>query len=370
MQKSSNSVKRSCRLEGHLRHYHWGDPDLLPELLQRPNPEGRPFAEIWFGSHPEGAARVVPDGTPLPLWLAENGLPHPPLIKLLVARQPLSIQVHPDAEQAASGHAAGHFPDPSPKPELFYALRESWFLSGFRPLEEIEEILLQLAEIAPAWRRFLPLPSALRELYAELMALPQPEVDALLEPLLDHFQNRPLSPETPTFWLLLADRLYSTPRGRDRGLLSLFLLRLVLLRPGEVLYTPPRRLHALLRGAGVELMVCSDNVVRGGLTVKPVDRERLLEIASFETSPPLHPEPLSSEFLERFAAGGLALHRLCLPPGARHHLEGEGPKIGFLIQGEALLEGERLRRGEGFYLAGEVEIEALGRVELFYGSFA
>ncbi len=41
--------------------------------------------------------------------------------------------------------------------------------------------------------------------------------------------------------------------------------------PGEAVLMPAGNLHAYLRGAGVEIMAASDNVLRGGLTPKQVD---------------------------------------------------------------------------------------------------
>ena len=56
----------------------------------------------------------------------------------------------------------------------------------------------------------------------------------------------------------------------------------VLLRAGEAVFLGPGNLHAYLRGFGVEVMSNSDNVVRGGMTVKHVDVEELLAVLDFE----------------------------------------------------------------------------------------
>ena len=56
------------------------------------------------------------------------------------------------------------------------------------------------------------------------------------------------------------------------------LLNLVRLSPGEALRLGPGNLHAYLHGAAIELMGPSDNVVRAGLTNKPVDVDELLRI--------------------------------------------------------------------------------------------
>jgi mannose-6-phosphate isomerase len=56
----------------------------------------------------------------------------------------------------------------------------------------------------------------------------------------------------------------------------------VRLAPGEAIWMPAGNLHAYLRGAGVEIMAASDNVLRGGLTPKRVDVDELLRVLRFE----------------------------------------------------------------------------------------
>lgn len=50
-------------------------------------------------------------------------------------------------------------------------------------------------------------------------------------------------------------------------------------------YLPPGRLHAYLHGVAVEVMACSDNVLRGGLTSKHVDVAELLAAAELRAGP-------------------------------------------------------------------------------------
>jgi mannose-6-phosphate isomerase len=85
------------------------------------------------------------------------------------------------------------------------------------------------------------------------------------------------------------------------------LLNHVVLTPGQTLRLDAGMIHAYLRGAGIELMGASDNVVRAGLTIKPVDVDELLRI--------LDPTPLAEPVLpdgDRFdlPAAGVALVRL------------------------------------------------------------
>jgi mannose-6-phosphate isomerase len=57
----------------------------------------------------------------------------PYLMKVLAAQEPLSLQAHPNAEQARAAFAAGHpsYVDPYHKPELIVALEEFEALCGF-----------------------------------------------------------------------------------------------------------------------------------------------------------------------------------------------------------------------------------------------
>ncbi len=64
-----------------------------------------------------------------------------------------------------------------------------------------------------------------------------------------------------------------------------FLLDLVRLEVGEVLYVPAGAPHAYLYGVGVEIMANSDNVVRAGLTHKAVAVEELLHIVDGDSRP-------------------------------------------------------------------------------------
>jgi mannose-6-phosphate isomerase len=79
--------------------YAWGSRTLIAALEGRP-PSDEPEAEVWFGDHPGGPARIDDgSGETLDTWLASgrDGAPQrlPYLLKLLAAASPLSIQVHP-----------------------------------------------------------------------------------------------------------------------------------------------------------------------------------------------------------------------------------------------------------------------------------
>jgi mannose-6-phosphate isomerase len=150
------------RLENPVRHYPWGSTGAIPHLLGR-EPDGRPHAELWVGAHPTGPSLLAEQRPGARLDEAIEARPQamlgaqvaerfgarlPFLMKVLAAGMPLSLQVHPDAEQARAGFAAEEaagvgrdsplrrYRDPFHKPELLVALEPFEALCGFRPPAE------------------------------------------------------------------------------------------------------------------------------------------------------------------------------------------------------------------------------------------
>ena len=128
----------------------------------------------------------------------------------------------------------------------------------------------------------------------------------------------------------------------DRGILSIYLLNLVHLRPGQGTFQPAGVLHAYLEGVNVELMANSDNVLRGGLTTKHVDVAELLKALIFEGgAPEVFAGTLMSggqERVYRTPAEEFELSSISL--SERSHYAGEavyGPKVLLVLQGTATL---------------------------------
>ena len=71
----------------------------------------------------------------------------------------------------------------------------------------------------------------------------------------------------------------------DIGVLMTPLLDFVTLLPGDAVYLAPGIPHSYVRGIGFEVMTSSDNVLRLGLTNKPVFVDRALDILDFDTDP-------------------------------------------------------------------------------------
>lgn len=307
-----------------MQHYSWGDPSFIPELLGQ-YPDGRPWAELWFGTHPNGPATLA-DGRPL--HDVTGDLPY--LLKVLAAGQPLSLQTHPDAAQAVDGFARGAYADDRPKPELLCALTPFEALCGIRPVHLTLTLLGELG--AHDLRRVV----ASSGPGAALEGLYRGEIDPW--PVIE---SCAASERAEARWVRWLDALYP---GEPSVAVTL-LLNYVRLEPGQALRLDAGNLHAYLRGAGIELMAASDNVVRGGLTEKPVDIDELLRIVDRTA---LRDPVLPTGARYELPAAGVALLRL--DAGDEHAATGHELAIDMLGDSWYLAPGDRLLAAADTYV--------------------
>jgi mannose-6-phosphate isomerase len=273
----SRSLAPVRSVSGVVQHYAWGDREFIPRLLGC-QPDGRPWAELWLGTHPNGPA-TLDGGQPLD----DVTGPLPFLLKVLAAAEPLSLQAHPSRAQAVAGHATGRYPDPEPKPELLCALTPFTAYCGVRPVDATLALLDELGagELAATVAHDGP-GGAIEALYRGRVHI-GPIVSAAAG------SDRP-----EARWVInLAARYPGDP-----SVAVTLLLNLVELAPGQAIQLGAGNLHAYLGGAGIELMGASDNVVRGGLTQKPVDVDDLLAVADPKPLPTPVMEPAPSYALE------------------------------------------------------------------------
>lgn len=294
------------RLRPLVRHYAWGDETFLPTLLGA-TPDRRPWAEAWFGAHPTGSAFVTEEhclreaiacdpAAMLGEDVARRFGQLPYLLKIIAPRQPLSIQVHPGALDAAAGFARENdrglaldnptrcYRDPNPKPELLYAITPFLALCGFRSRSGLRDVMALVPEWIDVlgWTPELPLEALLDR----LMACPETTVTETWNRTIARLRPEVGAPsQDPRHWLVRAFDAH----GPDRSLLFLVLLAPRQLQPGECLYVHPGTVHAYLHGAAVEVMANSDNIVRAGLTQKHVDLAEFLRVAHLAPAPALAP---------------------------------------------------------------------------------
>ncbi|MEZ5165623.1 MAG: mannose-6-phosphate isomerase, class I [Acidimicrobiales bacterium] len=297
-------------LAGALQGYDWGSETFIPEFLGRPG-DGTPVAEVWFGAHPLAPALVGPERRPLDAVIAADPAGElgadvaarygelPFLVKVLAATSPLSLQVHPTAAQAAEGFAREErrgiprssaqrsFRDPHHKPELICALTDFEALCGFRDPATTLALYDRLAvvELAPVARMLAADPTAagLAEVVAWLLHLGPADAAPMVAALAAADTASAADDPDTRLRAVLASLARRFPA--DAGVVVATLLELVTLRPGDGLHLGAGRLHSYLRGAAVEVMASSDNVVRGGLTSKHVDVDTLLELVDTTPTP-------------------------------------------------------------------------------------
>jgi mannose-6-phosphate isomerase len=302
---------RPIAVQGVVQHYAWGDKTFIPELLGV-TADGRPWAELWLGTHPNGPATTV-DGRPLSELTGE--LPY--LLKVLAAAEPLSLQVHPTTSQAVDGFARGVYPDDRAKPELLCALTRFDALCGVRPVGATLTLLGSLgADGLGHALRSDGVAATIEAIYRDRFD-PQPTIVACSR------SNRPEAQ--------LVTNLATRYPGDASAIVTLLLNR-VTLQPGEALHLTAGNLHAYLGGAGIELMGASDNVVRGGLTVKHVDVDELLHV--LDPTPLVQPIMPNAARLGRYRLPEAGCTLVRVEPGRTHTSTGHELTVG--LDGQTL----------------------------------
>lgn len=243
-------------VKGFLKDYSWGVHDAMVPWLGESTTG--PQAELWFGLHPSGPSVTLTGDSAAEVLAQEDA---PLLVKILAADQPLSIQVHPDAATAVAGHhgADSHlYADDAEKDEILIALTDFTTFTDWRPPAEQAEALAALgygADVVGA-ARVGDIATVLRQLFAPEHAPQwQPDEIAAADGL-GHYAA------------ILAGIAQRYPT--DPGVAVAALLQLITIAPGQAVYIPAGVVHAHVGGVGLEVMTSSDNVLRLGLTTKPV----------------------------------------------------------------------------------------------------
>lgn len=371
-------------LAGALKHYDWGSHDTIARLTGRDHPTEKPEAELWFGAHVQGPASVPGQGTDLAAFVARDPRTAlgvqvadrfsgqlPFLLKVLAPVRALSIQAHPDEARAAAA-PAGTYVDGWPKPEGVLAVTEFEIFAGLLGVDRTAE----LARRCGAHRlgdliRTIAAPDdatadegAARRLLHRLLHLGDDERTALVEDTVSAARGHRDDPHLDAV-ARIADQFPGDP-----GVLVLMTMRHRVLAPGEFVFVPAGVLHAYVRGAGVEVMASSDNVVRAGLTSKRIDvdeLERIVDVAlQVEPETPTVADgwstfPAETPFFRLHVGNADAVHG---DPGAGR------PRILLALAGAATLVcGEvtlSLSSGDAVFVgAGEPPIVLDGSAEVF-----
>jgi mannose-6-phosphate isomerase len=379
------------KLKNQVKHYNWGSPQWIPQLLGVENPDASPYAELWMGVHPDGPSETEYRGERISLaqLVAEKPLFYlgepaaqtfgtlPFLFKVLAADKPLSIQAHPSREQALAGfereNRAGlpldapnrNYKDPNHKPEIICALTPFKAMVGFRESAEIKTLFAAFG--LPALDTVQNALDVTLQAFLEALFTLEPQTRKQISEYAQS-QKQALTEKFPAFaeiWDTAA--AFAGLYDGDPAVLAPLYLNIVHLAPGEALSLPSGVLHAYIHGLGVELMANSDNVLRGGLTVKHIDIAELLHILTFSPFKPTILKPRNSTYpspCKEFALSVWENETVSLP---------EKPSIVIVTRGEALLsekDGETiLKSGESAFVpAGTSEIVVSGTYTLYSAS--
>lgn len=380
------------RIEGIERHYSWGSDEAIPGLMGRP-PSGEPVAELWFGAHPTGPARLLGRNGTTPLapdllqavaadprgMLGEDvvrrfGGELPFMLKLIAPARPLSLQVHPTLERARRQFAveqAGGTPidspvrnyrDPNHKPEMVYALTRFEAVCGFRSPRRAAEMFdgldTPLTDRIHAHLCAHPDVAGVRTVFSSLLtAVSRPtaeEVAAVAAACARRLeQGSPSRRADSTVVLLQAEH------PGDPGVVASLLLNPVTLNPGEALFVPAGGVHAYLSGLAVELMASSDNALRAGLTAKHVDVPEMLACIDWVAAPPIRlaPEHFGGPVGVFYApVDDFELSVMSVDAAtAGRELRGRGPRIVLCVAGSVTLSTPAaqlaLAPGEAVFIA-------------------
>ena len=288
------------KLTNQALDYAWGSTNLIPDYFGIPA-TGNPMAEMWFGTHDGSPTKVSGLDISLHDLLSAQGradrLPY--LLKILAAGAPLSIQAHPNSEQAIKGFAKENalglaitaaernYKDDKAKPEMIVALTQSFeALVGFADERLVTEKFAELLEVTESetlrrvltrWISWLGEHDGIRKVTLDTLSSSECD-DAFITDLIDAAE------QCPSLVDLVSHLAFH--HGSDRGIATALLLNHMVLAKGEAVFVPAGMPHAYLSGLGVEVMLASDNVLRGGLTPKHIDVAELTDVLVFEATAP------------------------------------------------------------------------------------
>ena len=302
---------RPYLLKNSIQNYAWGtkgEDAFIPRLVGVEAQNDTPYAELWIGAHPKAPSyvKINDEGYPLNELIKQfpeeilgnhiiekfgNTLPY--LLKVLSINQALSIQVHPSKQLAGILHKKDpqNYPDDNHKPEIAVAIDSLQAIVGFKPVDEIRNILntypalkeLVGNEIYTLFNseKRVEENDLLKQLYSAVMLGSEERLSECVEQIKAHIGNKIERSEEENQFLIQ----YET-YGIDAGLISILIFNMVTLKPGEAIFTKDGVPHAYIKGNIIECMANSDNVVRAGLTPKFKDVETLLDMLTYEGAKP------------------------------------------------------------------------------------
>jgi len=240
-------------LENPIQEYPWGSYTAISDLLGQPSPSRNPQAELWMGAHPRASSMMTISGKTISLYelikkypgeiLGKNvqkkfGASLPFLFKVLAAEKPLSIQVHPNIEQAKEGYEKEtkkgipldsderNYKDDNHKPECICAITDFWLLNGFRKISDIVSTFEtlsngMLADEILQLRKNNSM-NGLKQFFKSLMSSSTEKKQTLINSIVANVEKR-IDTSLSYQWIIELHNEY----GKDIGILATPLLNLI-----------------------------------------------------------------------------------------------------------------------------------------------
>ncbi|NNG37842.1 mannose-6-phosphate isomerase, class I [Flexivirga sp. ID2601S] len=367
------------KLSPQIQAYAWGSRTVLAELTGRPAPTPEPEAELWMGAHeaaPSGIAgstldKLVADdpvGTMGAAVVERFGGRFPFLLKVLAPERALSIQTHPNAQEALDA-PAGTYADAWPKPEALVAVTPYEIFAGLRPYDEAAALLrsLRVAQLTRLVDGAAAQSEPMAALLAAVLRTEGAERARLVDSVVGACRVGDHGPAADAIGAVL--RIAEQFPG-DIGLVVLPMMVHRVLQPGDYVFVPAGVLHAYVRGTCVEILANSDNIVRAGLTPKQINVEELLRIVDVHRA--MVPEQAAGCRVQSFPVDvpHFQLH-VVQPDDTPVGLPGHGgPRIALALGGTVRVECPdgtvQLAPGESCFLDASVaDAEASGQGTLY-----
>nr|CAI5857580.1 unnamed protein product [Callosobruchus analis] len=382
MQDTSQTCTNCRKMEliCKVQNYEWGkigSQSKVALLYKKANEnfiidETKPYAELWMGTHVNGPSLLRDNRKPLsaviaehPEYLGEKVVKQcnkelPFLFKVLSVNKALSIQAHPSKKHAEELHA--NFPDvykdPNHKPEMAVALTPFEALCGFRPICEIRGFVEDIPAVKKLLSNCLSLQNDeefLKAAFKQVLTSDKETMKNTLAELICWL--RKLDSNNQKIHLAELVQQLNSQFPCDNGILMVYFLNYLQLEPSEALYLGANDPHAYLSGDCVEIMACSDNVVRAGLTPKFIDVNTLCSMLVYKGEQPkdkLFPPIKENQYISLFIPPVMdfALIEIRLPSSVKDYKipPRESASIVLVVEGLAKTNSVGLKAGSVLFL--------------------
>lgn len=270
-------------LKNTIQNYAWGKPgsqSLVYKLWkasenQPEDPDdNKPYAELWMGDHPNGPSQIILENETTeslkehieqnPKFFLgesysgrENRLPF--LFKILSVNSVLSLQIHPNKQNAEELHKLdpNTFKDDNHKPEIIIALSEFQAFCNFRPYNQILQVIEESKVIADFIGPELvalfksasadEAPEVLRMILYEILLKDKTSTKDGIEKLVADLTNKEVKTQRD---LLVLDIQKQFPE--DAGIFISYFLNYITLNPGESFLMNPEEPHSYIKGDCIE----------------------------------------------------------------------------------------------------------------------